>query len=210
MVRRAAWAVCTSCSKQLRKEGGRKCDLLLFSLNCRYPFSVVCYPCQLPVVRSRCLQSFEQSIQHLPNVNNPSQEGPEVLIRYQLEIARQLNVAFEFGYRSEGVLNEASKLMRTRMRATLNDVRRDRHSCSRELISERGTSNPAHSRSNAVSFDRELMSLLPNTKFSEICHAESFMGKDPLSPSFVGEQQRDRAPGQARSGARRSQKCRIG
>ena len=61
-------------------------------------------------------------MEHLPNVNNPSQEGPEVLIRYQLEIARQLNVAFEFGYRSEGVLNEAGKLMRTRMRAPLDDV----------------------------------------------------------------------------------------
>jgi len=27
-------------------------------------------------------------MEHLPNVNNPSQEGPEVLIGYQLEIAR--------------------------------------------------------------------------------------------------------------------------
>jgi len=137
-------------------------------------------------------------MKHLPHIDYTSDKRPEVLLGYQLEIAGQLNVAFEFGHRSEGVLNEASKLMRTRMRATLNDVRRDRHSCSRELISERGTSNPAHSRSNAVSFDRELMSLSPNTKFSEISHAELLMGQDPPSPSFVSEQQRDPAPGQVR------------
>jgi hypothetical protein len=83
-----AWAVCTSRWKQLRKEGGRKCDLLLFFLDCRCPLSVVRYPCQLPVARSRCLKPFEQPMQHLSNVNNPRQEGPEVLVVYQLEIAR--------------------------------------------------------------------------------------------------------------------------
>ena len=61
-------------------------------------------------------------MQHLSNVDNPSQERPEVLIGYQLEIPRQLNVALEFGHRSEGVLNEAGKLVRTCMRAPFDDV----------------------------------------------------------------------------------------
>ena len=41
-----------------------------------------------PVARSSCLNSFEKAMQHLSNVDNPSQERPEVIIGYQLEIPR--------------------------------------------------------------------------------------------------------------------------
>jgi hypothetical protein len=41
--------------------------------------------------------------------------------------------------------------------------------------------------------DSELVGFLPNTKFPEISHAESFMGTDRQSPSFTGEELRDPA-----------------
>src|SRR5258705_8928901 len=46
--------------------------------------------------------------------------------------------------------------------------------------------------------DSELMSLLPDSQFSEVSHARNFMGEVPPSPSFTGEEQRYPAPGQAR------------
>ncbi len=63
-------------------------------------------------------------MQHFAHVHYASEEGSEVLLGHQLKITSKLNVAFEFRYRSEGILEEARKLVWTRMCATLDDVRR--------------------------------------------------------------------------------------
>jgi hypothetical protein len=48
-------------------------------------------------------------VQHLANIDYASKQGREILLGHHSKIARQLNVALEFRYRSKGVLQSDNR-----------------------------------------------------------------------------------------------------
>ncbi len=156
----------------------------------RYPLPATRCPlpvarCPLPVARFGRLHSFQQPMQHLAHVNYSNKQGSEVLFGHHFKIARQLNVALEFRYRSKGVLEKARKLARTCMCAPFDDVRRHRHRSSRELVAKRCARCSAHAGSDSMRIDGKLPRELPYAEFSEVSHAESFIRGGPALPSFI-------------------------
>ncbi|MEO8576822.1 MAG: hypothetical protein ABI556_08990 [Gemmatimonadales bacterium] len=130
--------------------------------------------CPLPDARCRQLQLtfefFQKAVQHHSDVDDLIEEVVEVGFFDHPQIASELSVPFSLGNGGKRVAQKTSEFARTRMGASLHDIRGNRHRCSNQLITKCCAGCSAHAYRDAMRFDSQYLRGLPHAEISEIAH----------------------------------------